>query len=70
MKLYDAFKHTISIRRVIWPNIGFMLSLINLEKKVFNVKESSISVLEYEKWDNFNIHEYNRINWKGDDENN
>ena len=38
MKLYDAFKLLISKRKVIWPNIGFMKSLINLEKTVHKVK--------------------------------
>ena len=38
MKLYDAFKLTINKRRAIWPNIGFMKSLINLEKNIHKLK--------------------------------
>ncbi len=42
MKLFDAFKQVRSKRCVIWPNIGFMNMLIEMEKKLYKTNSMNI----------------------------
>merc|ERR1712228_615460 len=41
MKLKQAFDHILSIKDDIEPNLGFITTLMNMEKKLFNIKQST-----------------------------
>jgi len=48
MSLRDAFAHLYSCRSCVWPNDGFMASLVALELQVRGT--STITTIEYEHW--------------------
>ena len=50
--LHDAFREVIGRRRVVWPNDGFMGTLISLEKTLRG-GEASIALEEYIAWSDY-----------------
>jgi len=57
MRLLDAFAHTLSRRKVIWPNKGFMARLIECEAAL-GMSPASINADAYGRWTDYDPEAY------------